>query len=111
MYKYIHTHTNAQERASISNNKAGDGAGIHVDGGYVTLRDSVSMTHNTASGYLGGGALFLRDSTLVLPDANLSSVTLQNNRGKSGAYQHTYTLRAHVPAYASRCEPLGDLSE
>jgi hypothetical protein len=80
-------HTYAQEGVQISNNKARDGAGIHVDGGYVTLRDVVSLTDNVASGYLGGGALFLNESVLMTPKTTVS-LTLQNNQGKSGTYVH-----------------------
>jgi hypothetical protein len=76
---------NTYEQAGvlISNNKASDGAGIYVDGAYTTLRDSVSLTHNTASGFYGGGALFLRRSVLLVPDTNLL-LTVQNNWGNSG---------------------------
>jgi hypothetical protein len=67
----------------ITRNRASNGAGIHVDGGLVTLRDSVGLTENTASGYLGGGALFLKGSILMVPDTKLS-LTLHNNQGNNG---------------------------
>jgi hypothetical protein len=79
---YLHK-TYEQEGVLIANNKASDGAGIYVDGGYTTLRDSVSLINNTASGYYGGGALFLRGSVLLVPDTNLS-LTVQKNWGNSG---------------------------
>jgi hypothetical protein len=100
---YAHLmHAYTQENVHISNNKASDGAGIHVDGGLVTLRDSVSLTDNAASGYLGGGALYLKGSVLMTPNTTVA-LTLQNNQGKSGAcvrahvhvqntYTHVYTL-------------------
>ncbi len=72
-----------QDSVRITNNKASDGAGIYADGGYVTLRGLVKMKSNSALGYWGGGAVFLKRSTLLVPKTNFS-LHLQNNTATAG---------------------------
>jgi hypothetical protein len=78
-----HNTTHGQDFVIISHNQASDGGGIHADSAYVTLWESVTVSDNSASGYYGGGAVFLTRSVLSVPNTNLT-LTMHNNRGTSG---------------------------
>ncbi len=81
-----------QEEVSISNNSAAQGAGIYASSSSLTMYGSLLISFNTATGYLGGGALYLLQSVVLVPDVEAYvNIVFQANQAKSGIlYMYIY---------------------
>ncbi len=74
-----------QEEVSISSNRAADGAGVYAKGASLTMYGTVSVSDNTATGYVGGGGMYLLQSTMLVPASEeLTAIVFRANTAKSG---------------------------
>jgi predicted outer membrane repeat protein len=74
-----------QEEVSISSNRAAEGAGLYASSASLTIHGTVSVSENTATGYFGGGGMFLLQSTMMVPATEeASALMFRANRAKSG---------------------------
>ncbi|MDR0301918.1 MAG: hypothetical protein LBI04_06370 [Treponema sp.] len=69
------------DTALISNNNAHSGSGAYVTGGTFTMNGSASISNNTASGYFGGGGVYVEGSTAF----NMTGGTISGNRANNSA--------------------------
>ncbi len=90
---------------SITSNRAADGAGIYASSASLTMHGSMEVSGNMATGYLGGGGMFLLQSMMLVPAVEQAQIMLfQANKAKSGMSSSIESVSVSV-RYVSACTP------